>query len=174
MKEVWDLPNDDIIRPTDVEWLLRSLNEIIENHRVSMMIILWRIWHNHNEIMHEKPCPSIEGSRQFLMSYLNSLLIIKQFPGASVEKGKMVVDQTMGFHTKHASGEGQQRSKKTWKAPLMGQAKLNDDGAYSINRGAGIGMVLRGHQALSSWKHAGSCNITGMQRKRNCVLSRKD
>jgi hypothetical protein len=58
----------------------------------------------------------------------------------------MVVDQTMGFHTKYASGEGQQRSKKTWKAPLMGQAKLNVDGAYSIDGGAGIGMLLRDHQ----------------------------
>jgi hypothetical protein len=134
MKEVWDLLNDDIIRPTDAEWLLRSLNEIIENHRVSMMITLWRIWHNHNAIMHEKPCPSIEGSRRFLMSYLNSLLIIKKFPAASVEKGKMVVDQTIGFHSKHASGEGQQRSKKTWKAPFT-----TGKSAFSVCRPVAVG-----------------------------------
>jgi hypothetical protein len=65
MKEVWDLPNDGSIRPTGAEWLLRSLNEVTENQRVNMMMILWRIWHNHNEITHEKPCPSIEGSRRF-------------------------------------------------------------------------------------------------------------
>jgi hypothetical protein len=35
-----------------------------------------------------KPCPSIEGSRRFLRSYLNSLLMIKQCPEMDVAKGE--------------------------------------------------------------------------------------
>jgi hypothetical protein len=41
---------------------------------------------------HEKPCPAIEDSRRLLVSYLNSLMIIKQSPVVDVAKGKMVVN----------------------------------------------------------------------------------
>jgi hypothetical protein len=60
-------------------------------------MILWRIWHAHNEMTHNKHCPSIEGSRRFLVSYVNSLHLIKQFPEADIIKGKMVVDELQGF-----------------------------------------------------------------------------
>jgi hypothetical protein len=43
-----------------------------------------------------KACPPIEGSRRFLVSYLDSLLLIKQVPDADMVKGKMVIDQ-QGF-----------------------------------------------------------------------------
>jgi hypothetical protein len=97
MKEVWELPSDDMMKQTGTEWLLQLLTSISENQRVHTMMIVWRVWHNHNEMTHDKPCPSIEGSRRFLISYIESLFLIKQHPVGDIAKGKMVVDPYAGF-----------------------------------------------------------------------------
>ena len=68
MKEVWDLPSDELLQPTGPEWLLQILCHITEDQRAMMLMTLWHIWHAHNEITHDKPCPPIEGSRRFLVS----------------------------------------------------------------------------------------------------------
>jgi ribonuclease HI len=110
------------------------------------MLILWRIWHNHNEMTRAKPCPSIEGSRRFLVSYLNSLLLIKQHPDADMEKGKMVITHEAGFQKKDKGLDGYKKVKKKWIPPEEGRLKLNVDGAFSSSGGAGAGTVLRDHQ----------------------------
>jgi hypothetical protein len=89
MEEVWELPAADVFQPTGHEWLLQVLISIHENQRVNTMMILWRVWHSHNEMTHGKACRYIKSSRRFLISYLNSLFLIKQFPTADVEKGKV-------------------------------------------------------------------------------------
>ena len=66
------------------------------------LMTIWRIWHAHNEMTHEKPCPSIDGSRHFLVGYLNSLLMIKPFPDADVVKGRMVIIHERGFRRDHS------------------------------------------------------------------------
>jgi hypothetical protein len=107
------------------------------------LIIFWRIWHAHNEMTHAKPCPSIEGSRRFLISYLNSLLTVKQFPNADIIKGKMVIDQEKGFTQTRKSIVELERPRHAWKPPDANMAKLNVDGAFSPDGRAGRGMLLR-------------------------------
>jgi hypothetical protein len=97
MKEVWDMPPDIKLKHIGREWLLHLLTAIPVNQRATTLMTLWRIWHDHNEITHDKPLPSIEGSRRFLVSYLNSLLLIKQYPDGVMEKGKMVIEGEFGF-----------------------------------------------------------------------------
>jgi hypothetical protein len=97
MTEVWDLPDVERIKPNGTNWFMQLLLASSTNQQAMLMMTFWRAWHAHNELTHEKPCPSIEGSRRFLMGYLNSLLIIKQFPQADIFKGKMVIDQDRGF-----------------------------------------------------------------------------
>jgi ribonuclease HI len=91
---------------------------------------------------HAKPCPSIEGSRRFLTSYLKSFGLIKHYTEADIIKGKMAVDENF----KSKKGKGQMETKKTakqnWKPPIVGSLKLNADGAYKEGE-AGAGMVLR-------------------------------
>jgi hypothetical protein len=58
---------------------------------------VWRVYHVQNKISHGKPCPSIGGSRSFLVGYLNSLPMIKQYPEKDVIEGKMVVSSSKGF-----------------------------------------------------------------------------
>jgi hypothetical protein len=50
MKEDWELPEDDLLQPTGKEWLLQVLTTIPEPQRGRTMLVLWRIWHNHNEM----------------------------------------------------------------------------------------------------------------------------
>lgn len=136
MRETWNLPADDLLRPTGPHWLLQLLTEIKEEQRAPTLMTLWRIWHAHNEITHDKPCPSIEGSRRFLVSYLNSLLMVKQFPDADVIKGKMVIDQDGGFKTRPDRVDGRKKVRKRWDPPNENEAKLNVDGAFVAEGGA--------------------------------------
>jgi hypothetical protein len=109
MREVWELPPDDLIKHTGKEWLLSLMHDIPLNQRAMTLMVLWRIWHGHNEITHDKPCPPIEGSRRFLIGCLNSLLINKQWPEAAVEKGKMIVDTAQGFKKANTKTDGRRR-----------------------------------------------------------------
>jgi ribonuclease HI len=142
MKDVWVLPDDSIIQNTGTEWLLRLLNSIDINQRVATMMTIWRIWHNHNELTHGKACPSIEGSRRFLVSYLNSLLLIKQYPSADIAKGKMCIDQAAGFSVRRGQEGRCSKERQRWKPPKPGWVKLNVDGAFAKGV-ARTGMVLR-------------------------------
>jgi ribonuclease HI len=108
-----------------------------------MLMTFWRTWHAHNEMTHGKPCPSVEGSRRFLVRYLNSLLTIKQFPEADMAKGKMVVDPKQGFRRDKDVTRKQWKVRQKWKPPDVNTVKLNVDGAYSQDGRAGCGVVVR-------------------------------
>jgi hypothetical protein len=129
MAEIWPLPRDELLVHTGKEWLLHLLLSIPEEQRAPTLMTIWRIWHAHNEVTHDKPCPPIEGSRRFLVSYLNSLMMIKQFPDADITKGKMVVDTSQGFKRVPTDADGRQKERKRWLPPDQGAAKLNVDGA---------------------------------------------
>jgi hypothetical protein len=142
MAEEWSMPAADSMLNTGTKWLLLLLNTIPDEQRAPILMTIWRIWHAHNELTHDKPCPPIEGSRRFLVSYMNSLLQIKQYPEADVVKGKMVIDMNLGFKRNHTGAVVAQKVQQKWKPPDRGLAKLNVDGAFTVD-GAGIGMVLR-------------------------------
>jgi ribonuclease HI len=146
MREVWELPPDDLIKHTGKEWLLSLMHDIPLNKRAMTLMVLWRIWHGHNEITHDKPCPPIEGSRRFLIGYLNSLLINKQWPAAAVEKGKMIVDIAQGFKKANTKTDRCQKVRKLWTPLDFGMVKLNVDGAFGKDGAAGIGMAVRDYK----------------------------
>jgi hypothetical protein len=145
MSEIWVMPNVTSIQNTGTEWLLSLLLSIPDEQRVPTLMTIWRIWHAHNEVTHDKPCPTIEGSRRFLDSYLKSLMIIRQFPEADITKGKMVVDTQLGF--KKAPGRDHPKPKEWWQPSEPGSFKLNVDGAFT-NSAAGIGCVVRDHAGV--------------------------
>jgi hypothetical protein len=130
MRTIWDLPREDMIVPNGREWLLHLLAMLPEIQRAMVLMILWRIWHVHNEITHDKPMPQVEGSKRFLASYLDSLLMIKQEPNSDPVKGKMV----LSYNHDHGSARGAKHTEKRhrddakWVAPSEGMAKLNTDG----------------------------------------------
>jgi ribonuclease HI len=129
-----------------------------------MMMTWWRIWHRRNKVVHDKPAPSIVGSRHFLCSYLEWLLCIKENPTANQVKGKtdLVFDHMLPKQGERRLLLGKKDQNK-WTKPPLGWAKLNVDGSWSEDADiGGIGMVLRddaGEIIFTACRHLPSCHI---------------
>jgi hypothetical protein len=54
----------------------------------NLLLLSWRVWHARNEATHEKPLPAIEGSVNFLRSYLKMLSNISKASTDKFLKGK--------------------------------------------------------------------------------------
>jgi hypothetical protein len=134
MEEVWPLPDIGMIMDTSSEWLLHLLEGRSETVRAMIIMTFWRIWHCRNEVIHHKPAPSIEASRRFLCSYLESLLTIKQFPTADAAKGKTVVSwcKDKKLKTKSLSSV---KPPRPWRKPPEGHVKINVDGSFCATSG---------------------------------------
>jgi hypothetical protein len=142
------------------DWLIRLLQAITVNQCAMTLMVLWKIWHAHNELTHDKECPSIEGSKRFLVSYLNSHLLIKQWPNADMIKGKMVIDNLRGFKKDNKLEERSNIASKKWRPPSGQVTKLNVDGSF-VRRGvAGTGMILHNNQGeviIAACRHQEQC-----------------
>jgi hypothetical protein len=88
MRQCWDLPSKEMVLNSGKEWALQLQARINDTQRMMVMMMLWRAWHVHNELTHDTPAPSIAVSRRFLCSYVDTLLMIKQFLEADTCKGK--------------------------------------------------------------------------------------
>ncbi|KAK1644334.1 hypothetical protein QYE76_062139 [Lolium multiflorum] len=164
MEDPWPIPALEEVKNTGSEWLLQLLMEHEEPVRAMILMTFWRIWHVRNEIVHLKPAPSIESSKRFLCSYIDSILSIKEDPYADVVKGKMVV-QAHGWrkskeHTQENKRDAKVQSK--WQLPSPGWVKLNVDGSFMQQDGDGAaGMVLRddrGEIIFSSCRYLSTCS----------------
>ncbi|KAE8789425.1 hypothetical protein D1007_36408 [Hordeum vulgare] len=52
-------------------------------------MLLWRIWHVRNEVVHSKPAPPVDGSIRFLASYYDSLANFRVDPDANYVKARV-------------------------------------------------------------------------------------
>ncbi|KAM0927888.1 hypothetical protein ACQ4PT_002131 [Festuca glaucescens] len=160
MRECWDLPPDESLFGHNPDWFLHSLRNLSEIQRAMLMMTLWRVWHNHNELTHQKKPAPVESSKRFLQSYLESLLVIKQNEVVNVEKGKQVASYGQGFRKEKHQGDGRQKVKQKWMPPEVGTVKLNVDGAFDQDGHAGAGMILRDEK--------GEVIIAACRRLQNC------
>ncbi|KQJ84512.1 hypothetical protein BRADI_5g21342v3 [Brachypodium distachyon] len=112
---------------------------------VTLMTIWW-VWHVHNEITHDKPGTTIEASRRFLSSYIQTLLLCEQHPNA---------DTTTGKHVNSTP-------ETPWTPPEPGRTKLNVDGSFAVDSGkARVGFVLkddRGRPIMAASRSVKHCN----------------
>ncbi|KAI5020250.1 hypothetical protein ZWY2020_045138 [Hordeum vulgare] len=144
MARVWRIPQLEDVRNTGSEWALHLLASCDEGNRLRLSMLLWRCWFVRNEIVHDKPAPLIEASRNFLQSYVTSILGIQKFPMGDWDKGKMVIQDRAGQPAvpRRAATEANYK----WVPPPESWTKLNVDGSYNPHDGtAGEGMVLRDH-----------------------------
>lgn len=77
MSSVWQLPALNNARHIGKEWLLHFLDPLFELERSMVLMIFWRCWHIRNEIIHDKVPRHLLVSKDFLCSYLDSLLTVK-------------------------------------------------------------------------------------------------
>jgi hypothetical protein len=137
---------DQFVAPDGLTHMLVLLPKLNEIQRMMTLMVLWRAWHVHNEITHDKPAPPTEASRRFLCSYMDTLLLIRQAPGADACKGKEVISYS-GRTTKNSGDTKTKKQIKNWERPARGRLKLNVDGSYLERNGeAGAGMILRDHE----------------------------
>ncbi|PNT67131.1 hypothetical protein BRADI_3g21421v3 [Brachypodium distachyon] len=147
MRSCWDIPDPNKLQNTGPGWFLHALSTLDKTKVAMLLMMFWRIWHVHNDIMHDKTPAPVVASRRLLCSYMDSLLLIKQNDVVDVVKGKQVCaysirskgDQKRDGHLK--SGDAR------WKPPDVDSVKLNMDGSFSPDNGsAGIGIVLHNHR----------------------------
>ncbi|KAM0859415.1 hypothetical protein ACQ4PT_047201 [Festuca glaucescens] len=159
MRECWDLPNEKILENTGRDWVLPLLVKLNNIQRLMVMMVLWRVWHVHNELTHNKPAPPIEASKRFLCSYVDTLLFLKQHPHADPCKGKQVVSYS-GRYLKEPVKQKKVEVKQ-WVRPPRGRLKLNVDGSYVMQTGeGGVGMILRdegGAVIFAAWRYMPVC-----------------
>jgi hypothetical protein len=79
------------VRMDNKAWLFDLLDRLSESERAALLLVLWRNWFVRNEIVHEKTPPTIESSKRFLESYIQSLFNIRQKSVVGSEKGKNVL-----------------------------------------------------------------------------------
>jgi hypothetical protein len=116
--------------------------EIPNNMVDCLLLVAWRAWYARNEITHDKPLPSVEGSKRFLCSYAKTLRDIKELSTEQILKGK----QPLLFPDSQARPIPikEQAPDVPWVKPPAGWVKLTIDGSFRAEDGtAGIGMVLR-------------------------------
>jgi hypothetical protein len=163
MSEVWELPDPLTIPNVGSEWVLHLLHGKTELERLRIMMLLWRIWHVRNEVVHHKPPPPAEASRRFLCSYVDSLLTIKYYPHDDGVKGKAPADQqAISKAAQNHLAAGPSAAKERWTRPPADWGKLNVDGSYvEATKEGGAGTILRdeaGSIIFSSCRYIPSCS----------------
>jgi ribonuclease HI len=133
--------------------------EIPNNMVDCLLLVAWRAWYARNEITHDKPLPSVEGSKRFLCSYAKTLRDIKELSTEQILKGKQPLlfpdSQARPIPIKEHAPD------VPWVKPPTGWVKLTIDGSFRAEDGtAGIGMVLRddtGEVIFSACQFINSC-----------------
>jgi hypothetical protein len=156
MRQSWNLPSDSDMHKESSSWF-RSLLACLPDQMIdSTLLVAWRVWHCRNEITHDKPLPSTDSSKRFLIGYWN-ILKNNDVPTEMIIKGKQPVVDTMPIPTVvplKSPGKG-------WSRPPMGWVKLSIDGSYKPDDGsAGCGMVLRdenGHVIFLACRYVPRC-----------------
>uniref|UniRef100_J3NCU9 Uncharacterized protein n=1 Tax=Oryza brachyantha TaxID=4533 RepID=J3NCU9_ORYBR len=117
-------------RNVGLEWLLVYLHELSETQFTLTLMLLWRIWFIRNELKHGKEACPIVSSCRFLSVYVDSLLLIKQFPNVSVQDGKQIINYYPEKYTEKCKKDLVQSGPK-WIKPNQGWMKLNIDGSFA-------------------------------------------
>jgi ribonuclease HI len=123
-------------------WLKLVLNSVKSDMVDAILFTAWRAWFAHNECTHDKPLPSVEGSKRFLLSYSNTFKQVRELSTEEILKGKQAIggsNPSLSIApTAHVTKSG------SWAKPMEGWVKLNCDGSFSGKDGAaGTGMILR-------------------------------
>jgi hypothetical protein len=120
MAEVWKLSDPSTVANTRKEWVLHLIDGKTEFDRAKVLLLLWRIWHVRNEVVHHKAPPPVEASKRFLCSYLESIATIKYYPQADGIKGKEPMIMWESQTKKKAMKRNSDDPPRRWSPPPEG------------------------------------------------------
>uniref|UniRef100_A0ACD5WUJ1 Uncharacterized protein n=1 Tax=Avena sativa TaxID=4498 RepID=A0ACD5WUJ1_AVESA len=137
----------------------RTVIAEIPNNMVEMtLLVAWRARYGRNEATHDKPLPSLEGSRRFLSSYLRLIGDVTHASTDTLIKGKQPI---LEDGITRLPGKKEQSLIKPWSKPPDGWVKLSVDGSFrEADHMAAIGMVLHdneGSPIFSSCRFLDDC-----------------
>lgn len=159
LRQVWSLPGEELFAHSGPDWLLLLLDRVDKNNRGTILLMLWRAWYLRNNVVHDKGNLTITGSVSFLQSYAESLLLVRQ--KVCDPKGKQVDQQHNQAPPRSVMNQIKENNMR-WRAPLVGWAKINVDGAFNPEDGlGGLGIIIRdssGKVLLSSWRFIRRCS----------------
>jgi len=117
MRQFWDLPGEEQCCFTGGDWLLILLDNCTDEQRCTLLLLLWRTWYVHNNIVHGAGPTSVGESVGFLLSFWDSLNTYIAPPYGDNAKGKEPCQMTMrtGMPKQYAVTLNQH-----WKLPQMG------------------------------------------------------
>ena len=142
MRDCWQLPAESDLHAPPRLWFRSVLLNVRPQMINNTLLVAWRVWYARNEITHNKPLPSVEGSKCFLCSYTKILSNIQNTSTDQVLKGKqlLVVPGIVAGSTRKKN----EPPDKPWSKPPLGWVKLSIDGSFRVEDGtAGAGMILR-------------------------------
>ena len=132
MQEVWHLPSHATMQQLPPDWIPELVTSLPADECAHVLMVLWRAWHARNEVTHDKPLPTIEGSRRYLCSYMRSLKLIQTESVEKIIKGKGIMDGP----PLPVQPMGQPDEPMPWVKPPAGVVKLNVDGSFIPATGA--------------------------------------
>jgi hypothetical protein len=127
MRQHWTLPEEARFKYTGPDWLLHLLRMVDEDKKARTLLLLWRVWHHRNDMVHGKGQVTIACSAAFLRNYAVSLEIVNQEKqGSPSGKGKEKIEEGHVMLAKpRRRGELPEGGQKSWTPPPAGWAKLN-------------------------------------------------
>jgi hypothetical protein len=141
MRGIWHIPAASQLQFSSMKWMQSALNLILASMVDMFLLVAWRAWYARNEVTHAKPLPFTEGSKRFLVGYLNTLRNIKHLSTEEIIKGKILIGTGAIASTVHHPTLS---PVKRWQTPRLGWVKLNIDGSVKLEDGtACTDVVLR-------------------------------
>jgi hypothetical protein len=113
LREFWDLPDEKGFANTGPDWLLLLLNSVDARTKSRILLLLWRSWHLWNDIIHDQGKATIAGSVAFLLSYAESLDIVRYREDLDDNgKGKRKVGSVAGMRNLDPARSTRKRGKQ--------------------------------------------------------------
>jgi hypothetical protein len=160
MRDCWYLPKEEDLHIPPRLWFRSVLMNLPVQAFDNTLLVAWRAWHARNEITHDKPLPSVEGSKRFLCSYASLLGNIHSTSTIEILKGKQSA-VAPNPRDVQVLKEKYPPDKSPWVRPPEGWIKLSIDGSYKAENGtAGTGIILRddtGKIILSACRSLRAC-----------------
>lgn len=156
LKEVWNLPAEEILKYSGPDWFLILLDQLSSHMREQTIFMFWRAWHLRNDLIFGKGKESITASVSFVQNYWASFSSCHaNMQVAAGNKGKQVMEEPQVT-------TNMESNVISWKLPTLGFFKINVDASFvEAIKASSVGVVVRDHHGqviISSWDYIGVCH----------------